>query len=133
MNELSPPQVDPRRSERWETYLNADAANSWGERCAAVVTDISHQGLRLEGSRELVDIIFPNFKNTAVTCNNVVSLRVVLAEGIQLTDSNGVAISCRSIYVLREKLNWFQIGLCYQDLDDSAAARFEAFIVGLQG
>ena len=132
MNELIPPQTDARRSARWDTYLHAEVVNSWQEVSAAVVTNISHQGLRLEGTRALVDVIFPNFQNTAAG-GNTVELRMVLKEGIQLTDSNAITICCNSVYVLREKQDRFQIGLCYQDIDAAVASQLEVFIVELQG
>ncbi len=132
MNELQPPQADARRSGRWDTYLHADVVNSWKEHSVAVVTNISQQGLRLEGSRELVDVIFPNFNSSSAAAVNTFDLRMVLQEGVRLTDANAIAISCRSIYVLRERKDWFQIGLSYQDIGSAEAIQLETFMVELE-
>ncbi len=121
-----------RRSARYDTHLNAQVRNSWQEQCSALVTNISSEGLRLEGGRELVDIIFPNYATPDSAASSVVSLRLALEEAVRVSDSNSVEIHCCSVYVLRQKPDWFQIGLCYEAIDKQVAARMEAFVVELQ-
>ena len=123
--------LDQRRSSRFDTHLNAIATNDWQEQCAGVVTNISREGVRLEGSRELVDKIFPNF-NAARPSRHSVQLALALEEGMRLDDSNRIDVVCNSVYVLREKRDWFQIGLCYQQIDAATSDRLEEFILELE-
>ena len=61
MVELLSPGTDRRRSARLDTHLQGLVTNNWQEQCSGLVTNIASEGLRLEGTRELVDIVFPNF------------------------------------------------------------------------
>ena len=137
---MHPPCIDgsntvseQRRSVRFDTYLNARVSNGWQERCPALVTNISHEGLRLEGGRELVDIVFPYSATPRSVVDNVVTLQLMLEEGVRFSDSNSIEIRCRSSYVLRHKPDRFQIGFCYQALDERVVIHLEAFIIELQG
>ena len=132
MTELLSSEADRRRSVRLETHLNACVTNSWQEQCAALVTNITREGLRLEGSRELVDIIFPNFNVVRPAPRHATSLKLALEEGVKVTDRNGIDIRCNSVYVVRQRLDWFQLGLSYSLIDTTTAARLQAFILVLQ-
>ncbi|MEH6470569.1 MAG: hypothetical protein V7752_04900 [Halopseudomonas sp.] len=132
MSELLPPDSDLRRSERLDTHLNALVINSWQEQCAALVTNITREGIRLEGRRELVDIIFPNFNAARPALRHTINLRLALEEGVKVTDLNGIDIRCNSVYVVRERQDWFQLGLSYCEIDNATAVRLEAFINELE-
>ncbi|MEH6825035.1 MAG: hypothetical protein V7629_14100 [Motiliproteus sp.] len=133
MTELFSSGFDSRRSLRLETHLRAVVTNDWQEQCSAVVTNISREGLRLEGSRELVDIVFPNFNPTRPARRHGIALRLALEEGVKVTDCNGIDIGCNSVFVLRLRRDWFQLGLSYSVIDPARAARLEAFVAELQG
>lgn len=132
MSELLSPSADPRRSARFATHLNALVTNIWQEQCPALVTNISREGLCLEGSRELVDIIFPNFNALRPAARHTINLRLSLIEGVKVTAGNGIDMRCNSIYVVRQRQDWFKLGLNYSVIDTATATRLEAFILLLQ-
>lgn len=132
MAELLSPGSEPRCSVRHETHLRAVVTNDWQEQCAALVTNITRAGLRLEGSRELVDIVFPNFNAARPARRHGLKLRLALEEGVRVTGGNGIDFGCNSVYVVRQRQDWFLFGLSYRVIDPAMAARLEAFIVALQ-
>jgi len=132
MVELLSPGTDRRRSARLDTHLQGLVTNNWQEQCSGLVTNIASEGLRLEGTRELVDIVFPNFNVARPAPRHAICLRLALEEGVRMTDGNAIDICCNSIYVFRQRSDWFQLGLNYAVIDTATASQLEAFIVALQ-
>tara|TARA_R110002167_G_scaffold22064_2_gene79300 strand:+ start:13828 stop:14241 length:414 start_codon:yes stop_codon:yes gene_type:complete len=132
MPELFSPDIDQRRTIRFDTHLQALVTNDWQEHSVALVSNISHDGIRIEGSRALVDIIFPNFNPGRPARRHSLSLRLALEEGMKITEENSVTLSCNSVYVLRQRQDWFQLGLIYSVIDAATEVRLEQFILELQ-
>lgn len=52
--------AEKRRHPRFETHILAEARNEAGEIAIGLITDLSFSGLRLEGSRQMLDTLLPN-------------------------------------------------------------------------
>ena len=51
-----------RAYKRIETFILAEAHTELGENAVGLITDLSFAGLRLEGSRQMLDTLMPNVK-----------------------------------------------------------------------
>ena len=134
-----------RGSQRYQTQLQAQVVNSLQQCASATVTDISSQGLRLEGTEQLVAVLFPkplalqshsktqSASDSAVTdSDNSFLVRLVLPRIASSTPADCVELQCCSVYVLRVKRDWFRIGVYYQQINVNEGSRLEAFILSLE-
>ncbi|MEH6650950.1 MAG: PilZ domain-containing protein [Motiliproteus sp.] len=126
-----------RRSQRYQTKLQAEVVNCLQQHASATVTDISNQGLRLEGTQQLIAVLFPrplssSALSTAIPVDNSFRLKLVLPQPSFPDADASVELQCRSVYVLRVKRDWYRVGICYQEIEIKEGARLEAFILSLQ-
>ncbi len=52
--------AEQRRHPRVETFMLAEAYTELGDTAVGLITDLSFAGLRLEGSRQMLDTLMPN-------------------------------------------------------------------------
>lgn len=130
-----------RRSQRYQTKLRAVVVNSFQQQASATVIDISNQGLRLEGSEQLVSVLFPKpfpsqqqepLQNKAIESGTSFQVKLALPQPTSSNAEGWVELQCSSIYVLRIKRGLFQVGVCYQQIKAKEGAKLEAFILSLQ-
>ena len=123
---------EQRRSFRYDVNLPAQAINEWGESCSARVTNISRDGIRLEGDHRLIEKAFPNFKPGRPANQHLLRVKLSLIEGDSVDEENAIELHCSSVYVLREKHERFQVGLVFSEISDYSQHRLEALIDQLQ-
>lgn len=124
--------VPNARSEtRYEVHLTASVVTDWQKNCQAEITNISPQGLCLEGTRELVDNLFPNFNppkgqprartEVSFSCNSASGP----LEGM-------VRVVCHTAYVRRLTQQRYQVGMHFVEITESSLALLEQLIEWLQ-
>lgn len=124
--------VSNTRSEpRYEVKLDATVVTDWQKNCRAEITNISPQGLSLEGTRELVDNLFPNFNppkgqprartQVSFACNSASGP----LEGV-------VRVMCHTAYVRRLTQQRYQVGMQFVEITESSLVLLEQLIAWLR-
>lgn len=116
--------VEYRVATRVEVQLEARVLADSGP-CSARVTNLSSGGIRLEGSRQLVDTVLPN-RGGGETQRREASVDVLFFLDDECNQA--VVVQCQSVYVRRLSLNWFQMGLLYTLIDPASQQLLEGFI-----
>ncbi|WP_421863596.1 PilZ domain-containing protein [Motiliproteus sp.] len=131
MAEQFPEGSDKRRSFRYLVTLEAEVTNEHGAQSPAKVTNISRDGLRLEGDRRLVEEVFPNYPLQRGLSRQQLQLRMALNEGQPVGDDR-IELVCTSVYVLRLSKSCYQIGVHFCQIDDDSRSRLERLIAQLE-
>lgn len=128
MGDQLPESGDKRRSFRYLVELEALIANERQARCPARLTNISREGLRLEGDRQLVEQVFPNYPEQEGLSQQRLELQLALNEAEPLTDENSIRLICTSVYVLRQVKDRYQIGAYFCEIDEPCRLKLEQLI-----
>ena len=112
--------VDLRKHPRFDTCFPAEAVTADGRKAHATITNLSRSGLRLEGSRKMLDDLFPDFNR--LDGHTPIPLRVDFAVPADPERHLGVRVQCESAYIRQEKKDSWQIGMAIISFD----AGFEA-------
>lgn len=112
--------VDLRKHPRFDTRFPAEAVSVDGRKTHATITNLSRSGLRLEGSRKMLDDLFPGFNRLDVHAS--IPMRVAFAVPAGTNRLRDVKVLCRSAYIRQENQDSWQIGMAITSFD----AGFEA-------
>jgi len=107
--------IDLRRHPRFDTRFPAEAISENGRRTFATITNISRSGLRLEGSRKMLDALFPDF--SLQTRHTPTSLQVEFAVSGGSDCHLAVKVQCKSVYIRHEKKDAWQIGMTFKEFN----------------
>jgi len=107
--------IDLRSHPRFDTRFPAEATAGSGCKTGAIITNLSRSGLRLEGSRKMIDHLFPDFNRQ--TGHTPTPLRVVFAVPGESDSHFGVKVRCNSAYIRQEKKDTWQIGMAFTSFD----------------
>ncbi|RDE24484.1 PilZ domain-containing protein [Motiliproteus coralliicola] len=132
MVEQFPEGSDQRRSFRYPVALQALVINEQQDQSPALVTNISRDGLRLEGDRLLVEQVFPNYRQHRGLRQQQLELHMALNEGQALSTDNAIRLVCTSVYVLRLTKKRYQIGVCFRHIDEDYRSKLEQLIAQLE-
>ncbi|WP_207063101.1 PilZ domain-containing protein [Motiliproteus sp. SC1-56] len=117
---------DARQAPRVEVALEGRVRCAGGRESSAKLTNLSSSGVRLEGSRALVDTILPNHGGGEARRRAAsVELEFTL-DGTQAQAP--ILVRCQSVYVRRIGRDWFQLGLLYTAIEPASQARLSGFI-----
>ncbi|MGB5338086.1 MAG: PilZ domain-containing protein [Gammaproteobacteria bacterium] len=116
--------VDLRRHPRFDTRLHAEISVGNGNRANGIITNISRTGLRLEGGRHMVDAIVPGHNMRSEHSPVSLELQFSLPGGKE--QAAEITVRCKTVYVLSEVQNSYQIGIVFTDFDagEKALARY---------
>ena len=123
---------DLRRSKRMPVNLAAEVGNDWQQQCFARGTNLSQHGIGIEGSAELLDVVFPNFNHQQGDSRALIEVRLGLLDGAKTLSKPWVTLVCHTAYVKRTGMDRFLIGLSFRSMDWEASDRLERYLRGLQ-
>lgn len=118
--------IDLRRKPRYDTHLPAEAIAVSGEKVLGIITNISQSGLRLEGIRQMVNTLIPDF--------NYWDKHLPVTFGVNFTipmsscHSKEVRIKCRTVYTKQTTEDIYQIGVQFVTFDEGSGA-FDDYLV----
>jgi len=114
--------VDLRQHPRFDSDFPAKAFTASGECGYGIITSISISGLRLEGSRQMVDTLFAKLSRLTTDWNSEVTLDVhfsVLTESGHLAP---VKVHCKTAYTRHKEKGTYQIGMKFVFFEEGRAA-----------
>ena len=123
---------DLRRSERIAVNLAAEVHNDWQQYCSARALNISQHGIGIEGSGQLLEVVFPNFNHQQGSSRAVFDVRLGLLEGASELSKPWVSLACHSAFVKRTGLDLFLVGMSFSSIDGESSDRLERYLRGLQ-
>ena len=112
--------IDLRRHPRFDTQFPAEAISENGRKTLATITNISRSGLRLEGTRKMLDALFPDF--SLQTSHTPTSLQVDFAVPGGSDRHLAVKVQCKSVYIRHEKKDAWQIGMTFKEFNAGGEA-----------
>jgi hypothetical protein len=112
--------IDLRRHPRFDTQFPAEAISENGRTTLVTITNISRSGLRLEGSRKMLDALFPDF--SLQTRHSPTSLQVDFAVPGGSDRHLAVKVQCKSVYIRHEKKDAWQIGMTFIEFNAGCEA-----------
>jgi len=112
--------IDLRRHPRFDTQFPAEAISENGRKTFATITDISRSGLRLEGTRKMLEALFPDF--SLQTGHTPTSLQVDFAVPGDSDRHLAVKVQCKSVYIRHEKKDAWQIGMTFKEINVGSEA-----------
>ena len=107
--------IDLRRHPRFDTRFPAEATSENGQTIHATITNISRSGLRLEGTRKMLDALLPDF--SLQTAYTPASLQVDFAVPDGLDRHLAVKVQCKTAYVRHERMDAWQIGMAFTEFN----------------
>ena len=107
--------IDLRKHPRFDTRLPAEVVSACGRKTHATITNLSRSGLRLEGTRKMIDDLFPDFSRQAGHPPS--PLQVVFAVPGRSDRHPSVKVQCRTAYTRQEKKDSWQIGIAFTAID----------------
>jgi hypothetical protein len=116
--------VESRGATRVEVRLEGRVLADTGP-CPVRVTNLSSNGIRLEGSRQLVDTVLPN-QGGDEAMRRKASVDVLFF--LDDERNQAVVVQCQSVYVRRLRPDWFQMGMFYTLIDSASQQLLEDFI-----
>ena len=123
---------DLRRSKRLSVNLAAEVRSDWQHSCAAQTLNLSQHGIGVEGTGELLDVVFPNFNHKEGDRRAVIEIQLGLREGATQMSEPSVTLRCHAAYVKRTGENLFFVGLSFHSMDFDSSDRLERYLRGLQ-
>lgn len=115
---------DLRSHPRFDTGFPAEARSAIGRKTHATITDLSRYGLRLEGSRKMLDALFPDFSRQTGHTPTPLQIDFTVPDG---SDRHlAVKVQCRSVYIRHEKKDTWQVGMAITEFDagDEALTKY---------
>ena len=112
--------IDLRKHPRFDTRFPAQARSENGQTVHATITNISRSGLRLEGTRKMLDTLFPGF--SLQTAHTPTSLQVDFAVPDGLDRHLVVKVQCKTAYVRHERKDAWQIGMAFTEFNAGGKA-----------
>ena len=107
--------IDLRSHPRFDTRFPAEATAGYGRKTGATITNLSCSGLRLQGSRKMIEHLFPDFSRQ--TGHTSSPLQVVFAVPGSADNHVSVKIQCKSAYIRQERKDTWQIGMAFTSFD----------------
>jgi len=122
---------EARIEKRFQVRFDADITTDWQQGCRGEITNLSLQGIRVEGTRELVDKVFTNFNPPKGTPRSKIQL--TFATGQEVGQPAGsVTVGCQTIYVRRISQERYQIGMHFVEITESSMTLLERLILWLE-
>jgi len=115
-----------RRNPRFEECILAETSAESGEVVAGIIVDISFSGLRIEGSRRMVDTLLPssNLKDKYL----LAPLRISFTLPETSAHSVNAKIRCNAIYSGNQEEDVYQIGMQFLEFEEGATELAEFLI-----
>ncbi|MGD2137140.1 MAG: hypothetical protein PVJ66_01830 [Gammaproteobacteria bacterium] len=101
--------IDLRREVRVDTRFPAEVFTETGMSVPAIVSNLSRSGLQLEGSRQMVETLFPGHSPRSV--HTAVPVLVAFALPGATTRPVAVQVQCNSVYVRQSSPDCWHIGM----------------------
>jgi hypothetical protein len=105
--------IDLRRHPRFDTQFPAEATAENGQVVHATITNISRSGLRLEGNRKMLYVLFPDF--SCQTGHTPTSLQVDFSVPVGSERNVEVKARCRTVYIRHESNDVWKIGMAFTE------------------
>ncbi|WP_210395406.1 PilZ domain-containing protein [Motiliproteus sediminis] len=122
---------EERTEARYRVDFAAQVRTDWQDSTPAQVTDLSRHGLRVEGARQLVENVFPNFNPPKGTRRPPVD--VLFETGQEIGQPAGsVSFSCQTVYVRRVGADRYQIGLQFVEIGEASLALLEQLMLWME-
>lgn len=114
--------IDLRQSPKIEAHFYPEASIYNGDSTSGLIIDIYRTGLRLEGSAQMVDTLFPNFKLEDMPSPTSVQVFFTLPSG------EAVKVHGEAIYTMQSEKEAYHIGIRFIMFDEGDAALTEHLI-----
>lgn len=101
--------VGRRKHIRVSTQVRAEAISECGEEVIVTVTNISQSGLQLEGNRQMLDVLLPNFNRKDRRLPVNIDVHFIITNSFR--HGNEVRTKCSVVYTRRIKQGKYQLGL----------------------
>ncbi len=115
--------VELRKHPRFETRFPARAFPASGEGVDVLVTNISHSGMRLEGTQAMIQTLFPGLER--LEQHAPVALQVMFVLPGAAGRPVSVRAHCRTVYVRAAGTEDYQIGMMISAFDEGRDAYVE--------
>ena len=103
--------VDLRKHPRFDTRLPAELSPGGGPKTRATITNLSRSGLRLEGNRQMLDTLFPNYQRQPAHMETWLTAEFAVPAGSG--QHRPVTVQCRTVYIRQENSDTWQVGMAF--------------------
>ena len=117
--------VDLRKKPRYDTQLPGEAISEKGDRAYVLITNVSLSGLRVEGSGQHLVSLLPDINQEGP--HTSATLQVRFSVPGPPDQSSDIRVQCQTVYVIREELYSYKIGMKFTTFDDGNDV-FEKYI-----
>jgi hypothetical protein len=108
--------VDLRKKPRYDTQLPGEAISEKGDRAYVLITNVSLSGLRVEGSGQRLVSLLPDINQDGT--HTPATLQLCFSVPGPHDQSSDIRVQCQTVYVLREGLYSYKIGMKFTAFDD---------------
>ncbi|MCP4343705.1 MAG: hypothetical protein GY799_33740 [Desulfobulbaceae bacterium] len=108
--------VDFRKKPRYDTQLPGEAISEKGDRAYILITNVSQSGLRVEGSGQRLVSLLPDINQDGP--HTPATLQVCFSVPGPPDQSSDISVQCQTVYVIREELYSYKIGMKFTAFDD---------------